>query len=142
VFYGSRIKNYKYVSGYEYAKKLSSLVRLNESIYQVDYCGVVGFFSERKVIDGDGLINGFEYLDCLKTGRIDDYLVKYNVKYYSTYSTGNLLKDSVYLDNNFTDKVNGKEFVFPESSLITEQPFSWNHIAFDLTGKWYLFKLK
>lgn len=142
VFYGSRIKNYKYVSGYEYAKTLNSLVRVNESIYQVDYCGVVGFFSERKVIDGDGLINSFEYLGYLKTGRIDSYLSKYNVKYYSTYSTDNLLIDSVYIDNNFSDKINGKEFVFPVSSLVTEQPFKWNHIAFDLNGKWYLFKFK
>jgi hypothetical protein len=142
VFYGSRIKNYKYVSSYEYAKTLNYLVNINESIYQVDYCGVAGFFSERNVIDGDGLINSFEYLDCLKSGRIDSYLAKYNVKYYSTYSTNNLLKDSVYTDNNFSDKINGKEFIFPKSSLVTEQPFNWNHIAFDLTGKWYLFKLK
>jgi hypothetical protein len=142
VFYGSRVQNYKYVSGYEYAKKLYSVLSEQESVYQVDYCGVVGFFSNRSVIDGDGLINSYEYLNYLKSGRIDNFISKYNIKYYSTYSTDNLLKDSVYIDENFSDKVNGKRFSFQKSSLITVQPFIWNHIAFDLKGNWYLFKFK
>jgi hypothetical protein len=142
VFYGSRIMNYKYVSGYAYAKKLNSLVNRDESVYQVDYCGVTGFFSERNIIDGDGLINSFEYLEYLNSGRIDDYISKYNVKYYSTYSSKDLLKDSLYTDDNFSDKIGGRVFVLPESSLVTMQPFTWNHIAFDLKGNWYLFKLK
>jgi hypothetical protein len=142
VFYGSRIKNYKYVSGYQYAKTLTEVVKEDESIFQVDYCGVVGFFSNKKVVDGDGLINSFEYLECLNEKRIDEYISKYKIKYYSTYSTDDLLKDSVYIDNNFSDKVNGKIFQFPKSSLVAEKPFEWNHIAFDLKGKWYLFKFK
>jgi hypothetical protein len=140
VFYGSRIKNLKYVSNYDYAKSLNTVVKENESVYQVDYCGVVGFFSERSVVNGDGLINSFEYMDYLQKGKIDDYILKYNIKYYSTYSTKNLLHDSIYIDDNFSDKINGKIFKFTGSSLVIEQPFIWNHIAFDLDGKWYLFK--
>ncbi|MCX6163343.1 MAG: hypothetical protein NTU73_00520 [Ignavibacteriae bacterium] len=142
VFYGSRINNLKYVSGYEYAKSLNTVVKENESIYQVDYCGVVGFFSERSVVEGDGLINSFEYLDYLRKGKVDDYISKHNIKYYSTYSIKNLLSDSIYIDDNFSDKINGKVFNFPKSSLVMEQQFKWNHIAFDLEGKWYLFKFK
>jgi len=142
IFYGSRIKNFKYVSGYDYAKSLNTVVKENESIYQVDYCGVIGFFSERSVIDGDGLINSFEYIDYLKKGKIDDYILKYKIKYYSTYSTKNLFNNSVYIDDNFSDIINGKIFIFPESSLVMEHPFIWNHIAFDLAGKWYLLKFK
>jgi len=142
VFYGSRINNYKYVSGYEYSKALERLVKEDECIFQVDYCGVTGFFSDRKVINGDGLINSFEYLQYLSTGKIDDYLEKYDVKYYSTYSAKSIYKDSVYIDDNFSDKTNGKEFIFGKPSLVLEMPFKWNHIAFDLEGKWYLFKLK
>jgi hypothetical protein len=140
VFYGSRLKNLKYVSGYEYAKSLNTIVKENESIYQIDYCGVIGFFSGRSVVDGDGLINSFEYLDYLKKNKIDEYISKYNIKYYSTYSTKNLLHDSIYIDDSFSDKINGKIFGFPKPSLVIEQSFKWNHIAFDLEGKWYLFK--
>ena len=76
----------------------------------------------------------------LKSGRLDEYIKEKNVKYYSTYSSRNLLKDSVYTDDNFSDKINGKVFSFPKSSLVLEMPFKWNHIAFSLEGKWYLFK--
>jgi hypothetical protein len=142
VFYGSRISKLKFISGYEYAKTLNSVVAENERIFQIDYCGVVGFFSDRNVINGDGLINSFEYIDYLNKGKIDEYLEKYNVKYYSTYSTDDLLKDSVYTDENFSDKVNGNKFSFPKSLFVLEKEFKWNHIAYELTGKWYLFKIK
>ena len=142
VFYGSRIGNYKYNYGYKYAKELNKIIPKDDIIYQVDYCGVTAFFSDRKIINGDGLINSFEYTDYLKAGKIGEYMKMKNVKYYSTYSQSNLLRDSVYTDDNFSDKVEGKVFVFPKSSLVMEMPFIWNHMAFDLEGKWYLFKFK
>ncbi|MBI5403129.1 MAG: hypothetical protein HY959_06990 [Ignavibacteriae bacterium] len=140
VFTGSRIANYKYVSGYEYAKAIEKIVGADERVYQVDYCGVTGFFSNRNIINGDGLINSFEYSGYMKNGKIDEYLKKYDVKYYSTYSSESLLKDSVYTDKTFSDKINGKIFIFDKSSLALEMPFRWSHIAFGLDGKWYLFK--
>jgi hypothetical protein len=140
VFYGSRISNYKYDSGYKYAKALEQIVKEDESVYQVDYCGVTGFFSNRNIINGDGLINSFYYMEYLKKGKIDEYIEKYNVKYYSTYSSKSILQDSVYIDDNFSDKINGKIFTFDKSRLVLEKPFKWNHISFDMEGKWYLFK--
>lgn len=140
VFTGSRISNFKYVSGYEYAKTIEKTVGADERVYQIDYCGVTGFFSNRNIINGDGLINSFEYADYMKKGKIDEYLKKYDVKYYSTYSSESLLEDSVYTDKNFSDKINGKIFIFDKSSLVLEMPFRWNHIAFGMEGKWYLFK--
>lgn len=142
IFYGTRIKNIKYSSAYDFAKNLSEVVTDKENIYQVDFCGIVGFFSGRNVIDGDGLINSFEYLGYLNSGRIDEYLSKYNVKYYSTYSYRNILNDSVYTDDSFSDIIKGKVFYFGKESLVLEQPFSESHIAFELKGSWYLFKLK
>jgi hypothetical protein len=140
VFYGTRVKNLKYVSSYEYAKSLNMIVSKNENIFQIDCCGVVGFFFHGKLINGDGFINSFEYMDCIKNGKINEYLKKYNVKYYSTYSTTDLLKDSVYVDEKFSYKVNGKKFSFPASSLVLEKEFDWNQIALNMKGKWYLFK--
>lgn len=142
IFYGTRIMKLKNVSGYEYAKSLNSIVKENERVYQIDFCGVIGFFSDRNVVNGDGLINSFEYIDYVNKGKIDEYIEKYNIKYYSTYTVVNLLEDSVYTDRNFSHMVNGKIFRFPASSLILEKQFKWNHIAFDSDGKWYLFKFK
>lgn len=142
VFWGSRLNNFKYVSGYEYSKALEKITNPDDLIYQVDFCGVTGFFSNRSIVNGDGLANSFEYSDLLKKGKIDEFLNNTNVKYYSTYSAKDILKDSVYIDDNFSDKINGKIFSFGKSSLILQMPFKWNHMAFDMEGKWYLFKLK
>jgi len=76
----------------------------------------------------------------MKKGKINDYLKKYNVDYYSTYTRKDILHDSIYIDDNFSDKLNGQTFEFNKSSLITEMEFKWNHIAYELIGKWYLFK--
>jgi len=50
-------------------------------IFQVDHAGFTGYFSELAVINGDGLINSWEYQDYLRSGRLIDYLEKYNVGY-------------------------------------------------------------
>lgn len=142
IFYNTRIKNMKFNSAYEYSKTLNSLVGENDIIYQVDFCGVIGFFSERKVVDGDGLINSFEYIDYLTSGKIDDYISRYNIKYYSTYSYKNIFRDSIYIDDSFSDIIKGKKFIFQKNSLVIDKPFESSHIAFDLKGNWYLFKLQ
>jgi hypothetical protein len=142
VFYGSRIKNYKFETNYLYAKTLNSIVKENESIFKIDFCGIIGFFSDRKVINGDGLINSFEYLNYFNGKKIKEYIAKNKIDYYSTFSSEDLFKDSVYVDNNFADKTNGEVFVFPKSSLVAEQRFEMNHIAYTYGGNWYLFKFK
>jgi len=142
VLYVARIMNHKFESCYEYAKTLNSIVGEKERIYQVDFSGLVAFFSDRNMIDGDGLVNSFDYYDYMKEGRIDDYLKKYNVDYYSTYSVKDLLHDSIYIDDNFLDKTNGKTFIFDKSSLVIEKEFRWIHIAYKYIAKWYLFKFK
>ncbi|HOX39066.1 MAG TPA: hypothetical protein PL033_13865 [Candidatus Brocadiia bacterium] len=50
-------------------------------IYQVDSCGNVAYFSERSVINGDGLINGWEYQDYARSGRLIEYLRKTRAQY-------------------------------------------------------------
>jgi hypothetical protein len=140
VFYGKRINYQKFAPCYEYAKTLNSVVAEDKKIYQIDFSGIIGFFSDRNLINGDGMVNSFEYLDYMKKGKINDYLKKYNVNYYSTYTTKDILHDSIYIDDNFSDKLNGQTFEFNKSSLITEMEFKWNHIAYELIGKWYLFK--
>lgn len=50
-------------------------------IYQVDESGFPAYFSERAVINGDGLINSWEYQDYLRAGTLVEYLRKYSVEY-------------------------------------------------------------
>jgi len=43
--------------------------------------GHFGFFSERNVINLDGLVNNFEYQEILKSNKLNEYLRNSNVKY-------------------------------------------------------------
>jgi hypothetical protein len=66
-----------------YSKMLTKIVNEDERIYQVDESGRVGYFSERKLINGDGLVNDWEYRDYLLSNRLSEYFVKENIKYIS-----------------------------------------------------------
>lgn len=50
-------------------------------VFVSDDSGVVGYCSERAVINGDGLINNFEYQDYLRGGRLVEYLLRQKVGY-------------------------------------------------------------
>lgn len=53
----------------------------NAVIYQVDWSGTVGYFSARHVIDGDGLVNNWEYQNYLKRKQFGEYLRDKRVTY-------------------------------------------------------------
>jgi hypothetical protein len=42
--------------------------------YVTDGSGIISYFSERPVIDGDGLVNTFHFKDCVEQRRVDEYL--------------------------------------------------------------------
>lgn len=42
--------------------------------YVTDGSGIIGYFSERRVIDGDGLVNTFHFKECVERRRVDEYL--------------------------------------------------------------------
>lgn len=50
-------------------------------LYQVDGSGLTGYFSERAVINGDGLINSWEYQRFLRRGELSSYLALIKVDY-------------------------------------------------------------
>ncbi|HOT28376.1 MAG TPA: hypothetical protein PLU72_09315 [Candidatus Ozemobacteraceae bacterium] len=62
-------------------------------IFQVDASGKTGYLSERCVVNGDGLINSWEYINCLKAGGLREYLQKYHIEYFllSEYEGGDKL---------------------------------------------------
>ncbi|MHC1736433.1 MAG: hypothetical protein AB9882_00315 [Ignavibacteriaceae bacterium] len=114
-FFYFRLFYYNSDDAYEYAGRISDLVHEHETIYQVDYSGMISFFSNRKIINGDGLINSFEYYDHIKNKKLDNYFKKHPFNYYSTFMYGEV--DTI---KNFTDtmfKPGGYEFRFPMDKL-------------------------
>ncbi len=53
-------------------------------IYQIDGAGFTGFFSERAVVDGDGLVNSYEYARRMREGRLAGILDEQQICYVIT----------------------------------------------------------
>jgi hypothetical protein len=69
-----------------FLKEVRDIVPEDELIYQVDGSGYTGFFSGRRVVNGDGLMNSYAYLQRLKDGELTDYLRENRIKYVITNS--------------------------------------------------------
>lgn len=53
-----------------------------DAICIAEDAGIIGYYSQRRVINLDGLINSYEYQEYLKHGRFSDYLHKKGVQYF------------------------------------------------------------
>lgn len=71
---------------YEVAKWLRSYTQPNDRCASWD-AGVIGYFSHRKVINLDGLVNDFQFLT-LSYKDLPRYLLENEVKYLTTYFPG------------------------------------------------------
>lgn len=134
-----RINYYNSDDAYNYARKIKEVVNKNENIYQVDYSGIIGFYSERNIINGDGLINSFEYYNYLLNNEINDYFKKVEIYYYSTFSYENSVDGIYFLDKlfhpgNFT-------FKFPKEQIVLKERKIHGGIFRKKYGWFYLFKL-
>lgn len=54
---------------------------IDSRIFQVDESGMVGYFSNRSLINGDGLVNSWEYTSHIKNRSIPEYLAEKRVDY-------------------------------------------------------------
>jgi len=84
VFYFSRISALKWEYALDYAEYLKNNTPKEDIIYQFDMSGIISFFSDRYIIDGDGLVSDFNYISFLKNRKINLYLKEHKVKYLST----------------------------------------------------------
>ena len=141
VFYFFIYKNeyYDMSDAYVYSKIINETVPPSKIIFQVDYSGLVGFFSERKVINGDGLINSFEYSSYLKNNDLKSYFNIYPIDYYSTYAYSNPIKDGIFMDKLFTP--GGYKFIFPEKNIIIQSKKSHGGFFRRRLGTFYLIKV-
>jgi len=143
----TRIKNPKWDSMYYYALELKKSIPEDDRIFMIDLSGIVGYFSERKVINGDGLANSHEYWNYKTANNLGEYLRIKDIKYYSTYSTrkGNHALDETlgyYNDKHYARAFGGFPFKFPSESLVLKVPYYYSHAVNSDIGFWYLFKLQ
>ena len=139
--YYARLKVSKFDSLYEYAMELKELVPENEEIIQVDYSGLIGLFSERKVVNGDGLINSFEYHDYVIKNKVPEFIKKYHIDYLSTYmavidSTTNTVTDK------FCGEIGGWQLTFPVEKIKYRKLQNFDSPEFGRTYEWFLISLK
>jgi hypothetical protein len=60
------------------------IVPEGEPIYQVDGSGYIGFFSERPIVNGDGLVNTHRYAERMKAGQLAGYLDEEGISFIIT----------------------------------------------------------
>jgi len=141
-FYLTRLANSKWDLSYEYAMKLKEITTPEDRIFQMDMSGIVGFFSERKIINGDGFINSFEYWNYINANMLEKYLKDKEVDFYSTHSENILSGPINFADKIYSHNFGGYHFTFPVSDLVLKMPFSYNHVINKNKGEWYLFRIK
>lgn len=141
-FYITRIGNSVYATAYDYGKILKNTLPEDSRTLMGNISGAVGFFSERQIINGDGLVNSFEYYDYLREGRIPEYIKKYNVGYYCTFTS--------YLDStgHYNDVMHAPKriqptlFKFKKEDLMFTHPRVTIHVTGNTYGDWYLFRMR
>jgi hypothetical protein len=87
-------------------------------VYVIDYSGVVGYFSERSVVNGDGLINSWEYLEAVQAGRLEGWLAEHRVDYFAV----------------FMDEFIAREVVTPEGKAIVTTLLLRGSPAYEITA--------
>jgi hypothetical protein len=66
--------------------------------------GIVGFFSEHHVVNLDGFANSKDYLNCLKKGKIKEYIEKTEITYITDYFNYDPSKEGI----NWCGKLKGE----------------------------------
>lgn len=68
---------------YEFSKDVAACVPKNSFAFCEDFSGFISLFSQRRIINGDGLVNSPEYISgYLTKGKVWDYLKVQKVPYY------------------------------------------------------------
>ncbi|HWQ81217.1 MAG TPA: hypothetical protein VN514_03020 [Ignavibacteria bacterium] len=139
VFAYTRAGNFKWNNSYEYAKIIQSKTEKKDFIYQFDYSGAVSFFSDRNIVNGDGLVNDFEYYNYLKSGRISDYIKAKNIGFVSTIVYNDLKTDSagklIFESEPFLNGLN-----LGRNDIVNIFGFDFRHAVRPKKGNWILIK--
>ncbi|MEM4396974.1 MAG: hypothetical protein QXR30_04960 [Candidatus Woesearchaeota archaeon] len=141
IFYFLIFRSYYYnhISAYNFANKIKKLLPEEVKIYQIDYSGLIAFFSGKRIINGDGLINSYEYYEAIKSGKLLDYLQNIKPDYFVFYSFTNPILDDIFLYH--FDVLKTYEIRIPTKNLVLIEPFLYGGIFRRKVGNFYLLKL-
>lgn len=138
-----RMMNFKFDAAYEYAKEIKRIVPEGQKIFQMDFTGVIGYFSDRSVVNGDGLINSFSYLEELRKGSVLDAMRNYGIGYYSTYTLKNApFENGIFTEDSFGTIFNNDYLKLSRNDAVIEKPYLYDHAMFTTGGYWLLFKFE
>ena len=131
---------------HDFADAVDTVLPANARLLQIDHSGMVGFFSARHVVNGDGLINSFEYWNSLRRGEVLRYMEKYAIEYYATRTAAFDSSRSIYVDAPF-DNIHGFErfaglrLTFPQEQCVYQNTFDYTYPFERIGGTWSIFKI-
>jgi hypothetical protein len=138
-----RVFNDKFKFVYNYSKSIEKFTDINDIIYQIDFSGITGFFSSRIIINGDGLINSFEYYEVMKNNKLKGFLKNMNIKYYSFYVWTDYYEDENYIYDFAGGKISNRLFFkITKNDIILKEPYFYEYALEDHIGFWYLVKFQ
>lgn len=138
-----RIFNDKFKFAYNYSKSVERFTETNDRIYQIDFSGIIGFFSSRIIINGDGLINSFEYYEAMKNNKLKEFLIELNIKYYSFYVWTDYYEDERHIyDITSGIMSNGLFLKINKHDIVLKEPYFYEYALENHIGYWYLTKFK
>jgi len=114
----------------EFVDQLQEVVPIESRIYLIDGSGFMGYISERTIINGDGLVNSYDYYYLSSQDNLENYLENMQIDYLITN-----LKNSGDVIVNYHGLVVNKQDV----ELLIDIP---DHIDGGNFHNWRLFKLK
>lgn len=110
----------------------------DQIVFADDYSGILSFFSGRMVINGDGLVNSFAYIqDFLKTNRVSTFLNSQGVDYYVTTRLSRAQWHKMHEGDVIVDfvkppflKIEGSPIYLKKEDLISTHPEEANYPFF------------
>jgi hypothetical protein len=95
------------LSALSMARWINANTRSTDIVFLVDGSGRVSYFSDRSIINGDGLVNSMEFQTEVRAGRVCEYLKSKKVAYVATKAekknASDLVSDSIPLWRNDGD---------------------------------------
>ena len=65
----------------EFGQFIANSIPKKGIAFQYDLSGIPGYFSQRKILNGDGIMNNLDYQHALRDGKLEEYLKHKNVHY-------------------------------------------------------------
>ena len=88
-------------------------------------CGLVGYFCNRATVNLDGVINGYEYQEALRTGALADYLHRCGVTHIADYEVSYPERAYVVrLPARFSKDAGGALVAGPEAEIYRSETYS------------------